>query len=103
MEGTPPVRTSPPRLLRVLLIVLSHLGTSVRHVRGAGLNLMVRREDEGVVFRFSVHGGDTTAAPQSLVEVAEPLSALLAMDGGALSLTPAGVSFSLPPLSRAGL
>lgn len=101
-ENTPPVRSAPPRLLRVILIVLSHLGHAARDIKASGVNAMVQGEEGRVVFRFSVHGGDGQEDLSALGDVKGPLGAVLAVDGGELDVTAAGVSFSLPALTRAG-
>lgn len=100
---TPPVRTSPPRLLRVLLIVLSRLGQAAMKAKAPGLNVLAQAEDGRVAFRFSVHGGDGETPVAELDGVAEPLRSLLALDQGELTSGARGVLISLPALTRAAL
>ena len=97
-EGLPPFRASLPRVLRVLVIVLSRAG---RDAREAGAPAVLLRVDaEGGRPAFQVGWDDDARewnAGRCLKAESEPLAAILRADGGALETLEDGARVHFPP------
>jgi hypothetical protein len=98
----PPLRASLSRLLRVLLIVLSRAGRGALDLGGGWLTLGVVTRDGGAGFVVRHRGGSGRWDPNALADVAEPLGAVLALDGGLLVLGSEAAEVDLPPLRLPG-
>jgi hypothetical protein len=99
-EEIPPFRASLPRVLRVLLIVLSRAG---RDAREAGVRKLevhaAARGGASITVRWS---GDAPWDPASLGPSLEALGALLAVDQGILALGPDSATLTFPALTLGG-
>lgn len=101
--GLPPFRASLPRVLRVLLIVLSRAGRDAREAGAPAVLLRVGAEEERPLFQ--VRWDDearTWDAGKALEAEAEALAGILGADGGGLQLGEGGAKVHFPPMVLGG-